>query len=184
MPESNNLTTAAAEDLADILQQAKSVQLATKSAAGKAEVSYAPVYIDEARRLHILISEIAEHTDNIMQTSHASAIVIEDEATAGHIFARRRATFDCEATPLVRDSPEWIEATAAFKARFETLGLGDFVAGLYNMADFHLVRLTPTKGRLVTGFGKAFTLSGERMATIEHFSGATGKGHRSIKKTT
>jgi putative heme iron utilization protein len=178
MPETNALIETAAQDFAALLNQAQSVLLGTKNAEGKAEVSYAPVYIDENRDLYVLISEIAEHTDNILQTGHASAMLIEDESTAKHIFARQRATFDCQASALKRDSAEWVTATKGFRAHFEARDLGEFVEGLYNMADFHLIRLRPTRGRLVTGFGRAFTLEGERMETIEHFRGATGKGHR------
>jgi putative heme iron utilization protein len=183
MPETNALTETAAQDLAVLLQQAQSVHLATKNSEGKAEVSYAPVYIDKNRDLYVLISEIAEHTDNIRQTGHASAMLIEDESAAKHIFARQRATFDCQASALERDSDEWVTAAKGFRAHFEKYRLGDFVEGLYNMADFHLIRLRPIHGRLVTGFGRAFTLKGEGMGVIEHFRGATGKGHRKLSRS-
>jgi len=178
MTKNEKIIEQAAEDFEAILNSARSVQLATQNADGRAEASYAPVYIDPECRLHVLISEIAEHTDNMIQTKHASAMVIEDESATSHIFARRRATFDCTAHFLETGSSEWTESREAFKAHFSRFDLGEFVEGLFGMADFHLVRLTPQRGRLVTGFGRAFNLSGEAMRTIEHFRGASGKGHR------
>jgi putative heme iron utilization protein len=153
----------------------QSVVLGTVNASGEPDASYAPAIVDEQRNLYVYISALSSHTGNIKQSGKASALIIEDETLSKQIFARRRATFQCRAEHIERRTPEWEARLDDFEDKF-----GKLVDHLRTMKDFDLFRLVPRSGRLVTGFGRAFDLSGEAMEVIEHVGGA-GQGHTSEK---
>ncbi|MGF1452891.1 MAG: HugZ family protein [Opitutales bacterium] len=148
-----------------------SVQLATVSTEGQPDASYSPAVVDDAGNFFVYVSELASHTRNLRETPRASVMIIEDEATCGQIFARKRVTFACESELIERRSDQWEDLIARFEEKF-----GKLMSHLKTMADFSLYRLTPLKGRLVFGFGKAFEVGGPNMGEIGYIRG-TGSGH-------
>lgn len=155
-----------------LLDQFQSVILGTAGADGTPEASYTPAIVDEDRNFYIYVSELSAHTENILTQKKASLLVIEDEKSAAQLFARKRVTFQCRAEEIARDSDGWTSVTDRMKAK-----LGGVFEHLMGMTDFHLIRLTPEKGRLVVGFGMAFDVVGDQMDQLEHVRG-DGKGHR------
>ena len=166
----------ATESYNQLIANARSVQLATVDTEGRPDVSYAPVLIEEDRSLYILVSELSKHTANLQNTGVASAMLIEDEAAAAQLFARRRVTYDCQVETIERESKAWIEIVDRMQAQH-----GDIIKGLRQLEDFHLIRLAPQSGRLVVGFGQAFDVSGQKMEKITHVGGG-GQGHRRERK--
>ena len=155
-----------------LLGSFQSLILGTADAEGEPDASYAPAVIDEDRNLYIYISGLSRHTGNIRATGRASALIIEDESLAGQLFARMRVTYACRAECIERGSSTWEAQMSDFTDKF-----GRLMHHLKTMEDFDLFKLVPQEGRLVTGFGRAFDLSGPRMEVIEHVRGNGGKGH-------
>lgn len=143
-----------AQDAAVYLRDTfKTVLLSTVSAAGEPEASVTGAVYANGEFL-IYVSTMSAHTHNLRATGRASVLVIEDEATAKQILARRRLTFSCTAAPIARDTPEFTQAMDAMKQKFNPV-----MSQMEHMMDFEMVRLTPGRGRLVAGFAAAFDVN-------------------------
>ncbi|WP_434360362.1 heme utilization protein HutZ [Parasalinivibrio latis] len=157
-------------EIAEFRQTCRTLQLATVDADGQPNVSYAP-YALGGKAYYILISELARHTQNLLEQPVLSLMMIEDEVNSKQMFARKRLTFDASVMQVSRDTEEWSQGIDALHRRF-----GEIVSGLSSLADFHLFRLTPVKGLFVKGFGQAFEVSGDDMVDVVHLK----EGHRRI----
>lgn len=147
----------------ELLGQTRSLILATTNPDGSPLASYAPFLVDEQRRFYLFVSQLAAHAANLRRTGQASLMLIEDEKSAAQIFARKRATFQCQATLIPRDRAEGQAALAAYEARF-----GQIAGLLKSLPDFQLFKLQPQSGSLVLGFGEAYEISGERFDQLTH----------------
>lgn len=152
----------------------QSVQLATVDDSGVPFASYSPAVLDDERNFYVYVSEIANHTQNLRGNGRASFMVIEDETLSHQIFARKRITFNARGTEVARDSKKWEEILGRFEEKF-----GKVVEHLKTMDDFHLIRLEPQDGRLVLGFGRAYSISAD-LQHVEHLKGLDGGGHRKV----
>lgn len=124
--------------------------------------SYAPFVRDPHGNFYVFVSLLAEHTRNLLDRPRAAIMLIENEEAARQIFARRRATFRCRVEEVPRDTEEAAARLEQFRARF-----GDIMDVLGGLGDFRLLRLVPTEGRFVIGFGQAYRLTGESLDTLE-----------------
>ncbi len=115
--------------------------------------------------LHIYISNLSLHTANLRANPRASALLIEDEATANHLLARRRLTLRCAAAFVARDDAAFAAPMRALREKF-----GPVMDHLVNMHDFHLVRLTPDRARLVASFGQAFDADPADWTRLSHIN--------------
>lgn len=134
-----------------LFESSQSVQLATQGQAGP-EASYAPfIYAEEA--LYIFISQLASHTDNLMRSSTVGVMLIEDEVNSRNPFARNRIMLQCVAKEIQADASGYKSLLLRYREKH-----GPTVDLLCSLSDFKLFRLTPQQGRLVIGFGRAFTI--------------------------
>jgi putative heme iron utilization protein len=139
---------------ADFRAQLRTLVLGTAASDGTPDASIAPAIVDRSGAFVICISGLAAHTRNLRANPRASVLLAADEAATPQPFARRRLTFTCTAQPVARGTPEHAALFAALREKFgPTL---DVLAGL---PDFDLVRLVPTAGRLVLGFGAAYDVA-------------------------
>jgi hypothetical protein len=99
-----------------------------------------------------------------------SILLIEDEQDARELFARRRLSLRARATVLPRDDERGTRIVDAFQQRF-----GRIAALLRELGDFRLVRLEPTGGSFVIGFGQAFELIGGQLDRLVHIDEAAVK---------
>ncbi|WP_206441598.1 HugZ family protein [Amphritea opalescens] len=136
--------------LEHLLASSQALQLATLGEGP--EASYAPFVFTEGA-LYIYISELAGHTENLMRSSAVGAMLIEDEAASRNQFARNRIMLQCSAAEVGADTEEYDAVLALYREKH-----GPTVDLLRSLPDFILFRLTPREGRLVIGFGRAFTL--------------------------
>jgi len=128
----------------------KTCQLATVDENGKPNVSYAPfVCTDEG--YYILISEMAQHTQNVLFNHHVSLMIIEDESKAESLYARTRLTFDTNAGLVSRETEEWADVISLMEQQF-----GETVETLVQLTDFHLIHLKPEQGLFIKGYGQAY----------------------------
>lgn len=153
------------------LDDISSLILATCSPEGTPNASYAPFVTDDDRNFYIYISGLSTHTQNLATTGKASIMAIEDEAKTTQLFARARLTFECTAQELERDTPHWEAIADRFADRF-----GKIIDLFRPLADFRIVKLMPSSGRFVIGFGAAYDVSGEHLDRLVQVTGE-GKGH-------
>ena len=140
--------------------------LGTLTPDGQPHCSYTP-YSHEGDSFLVFISELAEHTRNIFSNPAVTVMLIEDEADTKQIFARTRLTLSCEANAISREAVEYPKLLDQFQERH-----GKTVELLRELPDFHLMRLTPTAGRIVLGFGQAYELTGDKLDQFVHSRGA------------
>ena len=88
----------------------------------------------------------------MIETKKAHILIIEDEATANHIYARNRLYFAAECS-LESDMEKIFKL---FDERY-----GDKLSFLRDMKDFKVIRLIPQEKSLVLGFGAAYKMDKE-----------------------
>jgi len=161
-----------ADDFHTYIASFQSAIFATVNQSATPDASYAPI-LQQNGHFYIFISELAQHTENLMTTPTASLLFIEPEEDAGNLFARKRATIQVVARPIARTDADWPGLLDAMQAQ-----LGEMISILRNLADFHLFELTPIKANFVKGFAQAYELEGDRLTAVQHRQGA---GHRRVE---
>lgn len=160
------------KDCMAFIGEHRSAVLATLSENHLPEASYAPILVHD-HRYYILISELANHTQNLYNNPAVSLLFIEDEQTAENLFARKRATVKVTANMIQRDSETWNTVLPKMSAR-----LGEMIDFLQTLGDFHLFELHPNSINFVRGFAQAYTLEGPDLDEVTHRKGdKNGKGH-------
>lgn len=147
-------------------QELGSVIISTISKEGIPNASYAPFVMDDFKNIYIYVSGLSTHTQNLESNPHISVLLIEDEAKADQIFARRRLSFDCTATLIERETATWNQIVDQFQQRF-----GEIIEVLRGLADFRIFQLTPSEGRFVIGFGAAYHISGDNLDKLVQITG-------------
>ncbi len=137
-----------------LLEQCRSLQLATLDEEGFPHISYAPYLFDEGV-LYIFISQLASHTQHLLGHSAVSLMVIKDESLSKNLFARERLLMKAIAAQII-DTEERERLLDAMQQR-----LGNTISVLRTLPDFVLMSLTPKSARYVAGFGKAVELEFE-----------------------
>ncbi|WP_426415721.1 HugZ family protein [Aestuariirhabdus sp. LZHN29] len=153
------------QQLEHFLAARNSLMLATTDARGTPLASYAPCYIEQGS-IFVFLSELAPHTDNLLQDNELSVLLIEDEAQCSNPFRRQRLSCQGTVIRVERDSDRWLQKTAQLEKRLgKTMGL------LKQLGDFHLFQITPTRGTFVCGFGKAYRIQGLDGASLVAIEG-------------
>jgi len=151
-------------EILDFINSKKTLQLATVDVKAKPNASYAPfVYFEQG--FYVLISELARHTQNILNNPSASLMLIEEESEAKDLYARVRLTFDAEAVIVSRETQQWQDVIELMINR-----LGNTVQGLSQFTDFHLVKLKVKQGLYVKGFGQAYQVLANDLAHQIHIN--------------
>jgi putative heme iron utilization protein len=151
------------ESFARFKQNVQTLQLSTLTSDGKPYASYSPFVVDELGNFYIFISQLAGHTQNLINNSQASILLIEDEADTRQIFARQRINYQCDVEVVNTDEADYVSQLDAMQTRF-----GSVMGLLKTLPDFILFRLSPYQGQYVVGFGKAYKLVGTGLLALEH----------------
>ncbi|WP_038369095.1 HugZ family protein [Brackiella oedipodis] len=150
--------------LKQLLQEQRSLLISSIDDEGLPHASYAPfVQVPEDQGFYIFVSELAAHTQYVLDRPQVQAMIIEDEARTKNIFARLRVTYSCNAQEISRDEPSYDQILDAMTQR-----CGKTLELLRSFVDFKLIRLLPSKGVLVTGFGKAYRI--DTKGHLEHIT--------------
>ena len=150
-----------AEEAMAFLASLKTLQMATASAAGEPEASYAPFVRTGDGAFYVCVSDLSRHTGHLVATGRASVLIVEDESRAAQLFARRRLAFECRAEPVERGAARWHGIMDLFERKF-----GE-VAGLIRpLADFRTFALVPRRGVFVKGFGQAYRIAGPALDAL------------------
>lgn len=154
-------------------RQFQTMLLATASREGVPEASYAP-FIRDKSSFYVYVSELSQHTSNLLENPQAGVLFIENESESKNLFARRRISYRCMCEEVERGSLGYEQLLDSFENKF-----GNMIAMLRSLGDFHLYQISPLSGSYVSGFGKAFNLSGENLDQVEHLSEAKVRENQS-----
>ena len=115
--------------------------------------------------LYIYSSHLSGHIRGLLSGGHAQFLLIEDESKSQNIWARVRMKFSAEITELGRDDD-------FFNTACDLIGEahGPVMEMIRNFTDFHLLKIKPEQGVLVTGFAQAFSITGPMFELTEHLS--------------
>ena len=110
--------------------------------------NYSP-FVEYESNYYICVSSMLPHYDNMYASKKAHVLIIEDEAAASHIYARKRLYFDVTCELEVEEETVF----KLFDERYE-----DQLSFLKTMKDFKIIRLMPKEKSLVLGFGAAYQM--------------------------
>lgn len=157
---SQKKTKPLAPKVKELVASVQSVILATTDSEGVPTSSYAP-YVQDGKDFYVLVSFMAKHTKNLLN-GYASVMFIEDESATKQVYARERLTIDANTSQVERDSDLWNTIIGSLKERH-----GKVVEIISEMKDFILVKLEPTAGNYVNGFGSAYYVD-ENLEIVQH----------------
>ncbi len=125
-----------------------SLVISTTSLENEPLTNYSP-FVKLGADYYISVSSMLPHYKNMMDTKKTHVLIMEDEANAEHIYARKRLYFSasCE---VVSDAETIFQL---FDERY-----GDKLSFLREMKDFKVLKLTPKERSLVLGFGAAYKM--------------------------
>jgi putative heme iron utilization protein len=146
-----------------LLTAAKTVLMAAPGDDGAPpEMGVTPLVWHEGA-MFIYPSRLSAHVRAVLAAGSAACLVIEDEASAQNIWARKRIKFDSEIIDIDRNSNIFNEVCDVFATRHgPTMGL------IREFTDFHLFQLRPSGGVMVLGFAQAYRLAGSNLAVTAH----------------
>lgn len=145
-----------------LLSSVQTLFIASLNNDGTPHASYAPYIRDENGDLYIFVSQLAQHTRNLLKSDTTSVLIAEDEQQSKQIFAKTRLQYQCEIHLIERHHTAFSSIIDIMERQF-----GETVQVLKSLPDFHLFRLKPITGVFVIGFGQAYQLGGERLQTLK-----------------
>jgi putative heme iron utilization protein len=144
----------------ELIASRKTLLLATLNANKQAEISVTP-FIRQGLNFYIFVSNLSNHTRNLKIHPELSVMLVEDEQDTQNAFARKRLTYQCHATEIVKEDDNRDRLLTIFEQQH-----GKTVSLLKTLPDFHLFELRALSGNYVQGFGQAYSLSGEGLKTL------------------
>ncbi|CDT14108.1 MULTISPECIES: heme utilization protein HutZ [Vibrio] len=157
-------------EIKEFRQERRTLQLATVDEEGRPNVSYAP-FVQNQEGYFVLISDIARHARNLKANPQVSLMMIEDEESSKQLYARKRLTFDAQASVIERETELWTQVIGQMQERF-----GEIIDGLSQLQDFSLFNLKAENGLFVKGFGQAYQVSGDDLVDFVHLQ----EGHKKV----
>ncbi len=101
---------------------------------------------------YILISRLAQHTQDIERDPRISLMIAESDDGQGDPQTLARLSLRGQARPLPNDDPAYAAVRAAYLEKFPQAAVA------LQLGDFLFYRLEPQSARYVAGFGKTFNL--------------------------
>jgi putative heme iron utilization protein len=122
-------------------------------------VSMVPFALAKDGSLIIHVSRLASHTQDMLDHPDVSLLIAESETSQKMAQELARVTVQGQAQKLDRDSQKHNEARDVYLARFPD------AASLFEFSDFNIFIVKPISVRLIAGFGRAVTITGDDFAT-------------------
>ena len=137
-----------------IISKNKTLIIAVNNKINYPEIGYAP-YIFLNNNFYIFSSELSPHIKHLLYNRKGTFMIIEDECKAKNIWARVRIKFEAKITVVDRNENNYNKICNQIQNfHGKTLNL------IKQFSDFHLIKISPIKGSIITGFGNAFILHG------------------------
>jgi len=153
------------EEVNVFVEQFLMLVMASMTPEGEPYASTAP-FVRVGNDFFILVSTVAQHGRNLLNSKKVSLLIAEDEALALQPFARKRITIEAAVCEILREEGAFEEMMILFGEKFDS----DLINSLSGMRDFHLFKLSALGGNVVMGFGKAYRLD-ENLEVMMQISG-------------
>lgn len=105
-------------------------------------------------------SRLSRHTAGLTDGARAAVLLHEQDGPDKDPLQIKRASFECEVRPLVRESEAWVAGRERYLERFP----GSRIT--FRLRDFTLYRLEFRQGLLVAGFGRAMDIAPKDIARL------------------
>lgn len=149
----NYTNTQVAEEFQAFLDDKKSLMLSTVSNESEPFASYSPFVQDKNENYYVCVSSAVQHSINLTQSKKAHILIIEDEAKADNIYARKRLYFDANVEKFEENDLRAESIFELFDNKF-----GESLSFLRKMSDFRIYKLTANIKSLILGFGAAYQM--------------------------
>ena len=93
-------------------------------------------------------------------------MIIKDEKDTKNIWARVRMKFQAKVSIISRNVSEFQEITDIISIKH-----GNTINIIREFKDFHLMRIIPIQGTIITGFGSAYNLIGRSLEVTSKIMG-------------
>jgi len=138
-----------------LLQTARTLLVSVTGDDGIPDMGSSPFLRDEAGCFYIYTSELSGHVKALIAGNEARFMLIADEDASQNIWARVRVKFTAHRDIIKRGSEAFHAIADKMEPEFgPTMGL------IRQFSDFHMVKITPITGVIVTGFASAFVVTG------------------------
>ena len=118
------------------------------------DIGYAP-YIYKDKYFYIFSSELSSHIKLLINKKVGTFMLIKDEQDTKNIWARVRMKFQAKVSLIRRNVSDFQEITDVISNKH-----GNTINIIKEFKDFHLIKITPKQGTIITGFGSAYNLTG------------------------
>jgi len=135
-----------------IISENKTLIIAVNNKINYPEIGYAP-YIFLNKCFYIFSSELSPHIKHLLYNKKGTFMIIEDEYKAKNIWARVRLKFEAQIKIVARNEKNYNKICNQIQNSH-----GNTLELIKRFNDFHLIKISPIKGSIVTGFGNAFIL--------------------------
>ena len=129
------------------------------------DIGYAP-YIYRDNFFYIFSSELSSHIRLLINKKVGTFMLIKDERDTKNIWARVRMKFQAKVSIIRRNVPEFQEITDIISIEH-----GNTINIIKQFKDFHLMKIIPTQGTIITGFGSAYNLIGKSLEVKSKIKG-------------
>ena len=149
-----------AASLKSLLSKQRVAALATLHK-GEPAVSMVPFAVLASGAAFVIhVSRLATHTSDMLDNPAVALLVIASLAETLSPLALPRASIQGRARQCTPESPEYAQARAAYLTKLPE------AEELFSFADFSLFIVEPESVRYVAGFGRAMSLTSERMQAV------------------
>lgn len=151
-----------------LIETAKTLIVVAQLADGEGggpDLGFSPFIRDDEGCFYIYTSQLSAHVRALLQGNAARFMLAADESASQNIWARVRLKFEADIIAIARDDSDF-----ATKMDWMQDALGPTMGLIRNFSDFHLFKITPTTGILVTGFAAAYAVTGLEFTITEHLS--------------
>ena len=129
------------------------------------DIGYAP-YIYRDNFFYIFSSELSSHIRLLINKKVGTFMIIKDERDTKNIWARVRMKFQAKVSIIRRNVPDFQEITDVISNKH-----GNTIDIIREFKDFHLIKITPKQGTIITGFGSAYNLIGRSLEVTSKIMG-------------
>jgi len=127
---------------------------------GAPAVSMVAYALDGAGGFLLHLSALSQHTADIRADARVALLVWQPDDGQGNPLTLHRLSVDGAAQPIGRDDAAYAPAKALYLERLPGATI------TFTLSDFTVFRVTPTGGRFVAGFGRAYDVAPNELSVV------------------
>ncbi|BCX05340.1 MAG: hypothetical protein KatS3mg053_3278 [Candidatus Roseilinea sp.] len=112
--------------------------------------------------LLIHLSDLAPHKRMLLANPKCSVLIAEADDGRAEVMSLARVALQGIAAKIEKHTDDYAQAKARFLARLPSSEI------MFGLPDFDLFRITPTGGRFIGGFGRAFAFTADQLIQISN----------------